>query len=144
MSVIRIYQIFATDWKLTDLTWDGFGINVWSTVESCCALIGANLVIMKPLIMKARASPSNSRRIASDSGHINIPGSAALSSRPQASYQSLDDSGHDSYEMKDPSSVHQTAFPPGAASPPIRQLPSPHSLVLADYQRQHSPRPVNR
>ena len=50
---MRIHSIVTTNWSKTDLTWDGFGINIWSTVESCCAIIGACLPTMKPLITSA-------------------------------------------------------------------------------------------
>ena len=51
---MRIRSIVQTDWSKTDLTWDGFGINIWSTVESCCAIIGACLPTMKPLLTSAK------------------------------------------------------------------------------------------
>ena len=51
---MRVRSIVMTNWSKTDLTWDGFGINIWSTVESCCAIIGACLPAMKPLVTSAK------------------------------------------------------------------------------------------
>lgn len=51
---MRIRSIVITNWSKTDLTWDGFGINIWSIVESCCAIIGACLPTMKPLFISAK------------------------------------------------------------------------------------------
>ena len=51
---MRVRSIVMTNWSKTDLTWDGFGINIWSTVESCCAIIGACLPTMKPLVTSAK------------------------------------------------------------------------------------------
>ena len=51
---MRIRSIFMTNFSKTDLTWDGFSINIWSTVESCCAIIGACLPTMKPLFTSAK------------------------------------------------------------------------------------------
>ena len=53
---MRIRSIVLTDWSKTDRTWDSFGITIWSTVESCCAIIGACLPTMTPLITNARRS----------------------------------------------------------------------------------------
>ena len=60
-SLIRIHEIMSTDWKKTDLSWDGFGVNVWSTVESCCAIIAACLPTMLPLIRRAKTLTKRSR-----------------------------------------------------------------------------------
>lgn len=59
-SSVRIHEVVNTNWKKTDLTWDGFGINIWSTVESCCAIIAACLPTLRPLISRARALTSGS------------------------------------------------------------------------------------
>ena len=64
---MRISSIVMTDWSKMDVTWDSFGINIWSTVESCCAIIGACLPAMKPLI-------TNTRRLTHSAGKTTLSG----------------------------------------------------------------------
>lgn len=116
-SVIRIHQIFATNWSLTDLTYDSFGINVWSTVESCCAIIGACLPTMRPLIthsvtvVTSRTKSSKLKTTSSGSGGaVSTPRPPFQNPLAQfASYQSLGDraeendleeGGRDAYPLK--------------------------------------------
>ena len=64
---MRIRSIVMTHWSKTDLTWDSFGINIWSTVESCCGIIGACLPTMKPLI-------TSSKRLTHSTGRSTLSG----------------------------------------------------------------------
>ena len=77
-SGIRIHQILSTNYSKTDLTWDGFGINVWSTVESCCSIIGACLPTMRPLVTRARALATHSgTKTSRESGKV-MPRSSGI------------------------------------------------------------------
>ncbi len=60
-SIIRINEIFTTNYSKRDLTWDAYGINVWSTVESCCSIVGVCLPTMRPLIARAKRLTSTSK-----------------------------------------------------------------------------------
>ena len=97
--VICISQILSTNWSLTDLTYDSFGINVWSTVESCCSIVGACLPTMRPLITKSVAAvtshskSSKSKTASSGSGGaVSTPRSPFWNPpAPCAPYRSLYD-----------------------------------------------------
>ena len=96
-SVIRISQIFSTNWSLTDLTYDSFGINVWSTVESCCSIVGACLPTMRPLITKSVAAVTSHTKSSKSKTASSGSGGAVSSQRsrfwnppaPCAPYRSL-------------------------------------------------------
>ena len=133
-SVVRIHKIFATNWSFTDLTWDSFGLNVWSSVESCCAIIGACLPTMRPLITRSRAvitshpKSSNSKTKTSSSGSGGVVSSPRSpfgnQHTPYTPYQSLDERAEENDIEKD----GQNAFP-------LKPLP-----LFADTRAQYPKR----
>jgi len=108
-----------------DLTWDAYGINVWSTVESCCSIIGVCLPTMRPLLTRAKRLTSWGSRSQKDSRQTGVSTTAVATDlgrprshkiqfwnppppippRGKAPYQSIqegeDDSerGPDTYQM---------------------------------------------
>ena len=131
-SIIRIDQIFATNWSETDLTWDGFGLNVWSTIESCTAIISSCLSTMRPLIVRAKALPSGLKNAPPRSNQAKTSSSEASGPQLKTPYQCLEDFGTDTYEMKDASLVHQTGSSSAVAGSSSRQLSSPRSPTFTD------------
>ncbi|KAF6225737.1 hypothetical protein HO133_009739 [Letharia lupina] len=119
-SAVRIHAIYKTDWTLTDPSWTGFGLGVWSTVESCCSVIAACLPTMRPLLTRAQAHTSHAKSTSTKSLRtLNFVSSGSKggplspiwsppspSSPRKAPYQSLDEylpdleNGDSSFGMK--------------------------------------------
>lgn len=164
-SVIRIHQIFATNWSFTDITWDSFGVNVWSTVESCCAIIGACLPTMRPLITRSVAvvtshnKSSNSKMKTTSSGSGGAVSSLRSPSgnqhAPYAPYQSLaeraaendvEKGGRNAYPLK-PLPVYSDTrgpYPKRSSSVNRGWDRSPHPVVKSErfkFETQIAPLP---
>lgn len=128
-SVIRIHQVLATNWSLTDLTYDSFGINVWSTVESCCAIIGACLPTMRPLITRSvavvtshtKSSASKTKTSSGSGGAVssprspfwNLPGLCALyqSLNGRVEENDVEKGGRNAYPLKPLQAFAKTTDP---------------------------------
>ena len=166
-SIIRIHQIFATNWSLTDLTYDSFGINVWSSVESCCAIIGACLPTMRPLITRSVAVVTSHAKSSGSKTKITSSGSGGAVSSPRAPfwnppapcapYQSLDAGakmkdiergGRDAYPLKSLPGIagnDGNAYPKRVSSLMKTELDrSPHPVIKSERfksERQIAPLP---
>ena len=102
---MRIHSIVTIDLSKTDLTWDSFGINIWSTVESCCAIIGACLPTMKPLI-------TNARRLTHSAGKRTLPSHNGMVDAPEASSDTAPTTTSKPQNPRD----HMSKLPPSRAS----------------------------
>lgn len=161
-SVIRIHQIFATNWSLTDLTYDSFGINVWSTVESCCAIIGACLPTMRPLISRSVAVVTSHTQSSNSKTKTTSSGSAGAVSSPRlpfgnppasyAPYQSLDERAEENDVEKGVRNAYPLkplqAFVDTRGSYPKRSssMRSPHPVVKSErfnFEKQIAPLPLS-
>ena len=129
-SIVRIYAIFTSNYSKADVTWDGYAVNLWSTVESCCSVIAACLPTMRPLITRVKKLRSHgsegSRR--HRSADLGLPSSSQSAKAPlrniprssrsflKAPYQSIDDKG---VELESRLGV----FPMKIFAEPVRPVP---------------------
>ena len=129
-AAVRIHAIFRTDWTLIDPTWTGFGLGVWSTVESCCSVIAACLPTMRPILSHAKTYTSHTRSTSTKSskdiksassggkgGPLSPVWGPPPSSPRKAPYHSLDEyypdveNGYSSFEMTvSPQTRHHARF----------------------------------
>lgn len=147
-SVIRISQIFSTNWSLTDLTYDSWGINVWSTIESCCSIIGACLPTMRPLISKSVAAVTSHTKSSKSKTTSSGSGGAVSSPRspfwnppaPCAPYRSL----YDRAEENDLENGARDTYPlkPLQAFGAETENPYPKRTSSMNGGWHHSPHPV--
>lgn len=164
-SVIRIHQVFATNWSRTDLTYDSFGINVWSTVESCCAIIGACLPTMRPLITRSvavvtshtKSSASKTKTSSGSGGAVssprspfwNLPGLCALyqSLNGRVEENDVEKCGRNAYPLKPLQAFANTTdpYPKRISSLNGGWDRSPHPVVKSErfqLERQIAPLPL--
>lgn len=163
-SIIRLQQIFGTNFSHHDPTWSSVGLNMWSTVESCCAVMGACLPTMRPLITRARAFAAKERSSAKRSNATQSESKIPVKTQG-ACYHTLSEGtpGKESFEMWNASTPQPTVQrlqatveipvtpsrqPPAhiaecrASLDPHRQRP-PHPVVRSErYKQEKSQRPL--
>ena len=118
---------------MTDLTWDGYGINIWSTVESCCAIIAACLPTLRPLISRIKALAS----------HTGTKGSAGSSILPLTALPAQTDVKR---QEAHGSVAHHEDLGGGESAIRMKELPTSFShdpyRVKASFREERSPHPV--